>query len=183
MDPRRHSFDPARLYARGMRGQVRTALQMWPSLHAHLCDVVRQVAPHRALEVGAGTRPVTAGVPFRVSLDVAPALLAGLGEHRVVGDVRRCPLRPDSFDLAVAADVLTHVPPGERAAVLRTLTHLAPRLLLLVNTRGPGAECVGGESIADTLRVLDEAGLVSQCDEIPFAMPGGEVWRYAVVLG
>ncbi len=175
-------FEPARLYARGFHGQVQTCLQLFPHLRAHLERIVAEVAPRWALEVGAGDRPLIGGVAQRVFLDVAPALLRSLDGLRVLADLRACPLRPGRFDLVVAADVLTHIPPSERPDALAALARLAPRLLLLLNGAGAKGFSASAESIGDTVRWLEARRSRVQCDEFTMQLPSGLERRYAIVF-
>jgi hypothetical protein len=183
MEPADRWFDPASLYAEGFTGQATTALRMFPLLRQHLRQLVAEVRPRRALEVGPGDRALISQVPHRVYLDVARTFLEALDGQRVLGDALACPFGADTFDLVVAADVLTHVPADRRAAALAEFARLAPRVLLFVNAAGAAEVRHSGERIDDTEGALAALGMQVQRDDIPFTFPSGDVRRYATLLG
>jgi len=95
-------------------------------------DAVAEVAPGRVLEVGGGPGELSARIATEldcevVMLDVAPRMVElaqGRGVDARVGDVQELPFPDASFDCAVAAWMLFHVPEldrglGELARVLR----------------------------------------------------------------
>jgi len=85
-------------------------------------DVVAEVAPRRVLEVGGGPGELSARIAMElgcevVMLDVAPRmaeLARGRGVDARVGDVQELPFPDGSFDCAVAAWMLFHVPDLDR---------------------------------------------------------------------
>jgi hypothetical protein len=127
--------EPAALYAHGYPASLTSALRVFEPVRAGIEDMVRAAAPERALEVGPGDRPVIAGTAHPVYLDVSAAFLRPLAGERVQGDLRRPPFRAGAFDLAVANDVLTHVPPADRLQAVAALADLAPRLVIFTPGR------------------------------------------------
>lgn len=103
-------------------------------LYDRLADVLLDHAPGpvegaAVLDAGAGTGAAgdaawVRGAARVVGVDVAPAMLVPGG---IAADLRRLPFRDRSFDLAVAAFSLGHVPDPERA--VRELRRAAPALL------------------------------------------------------
>lgn len=105
--------------------------RIYDVLAEHLVDGLAVTAADVALDVGAGTGAATRHLRRRgatvVPLDVAHGMLAAGGESSscaVVGDARRLPFADGSFDVAVAAFSLNHVPDpvialGEVRRVLR----------------------------------------------------------------
>ncbi|MEK6971117.1 MAG: class I SAM-dependent methyltransferase [archaeon] len=104
-----------------------------------------------ALEIGPGSAPVIAHLPFRESyyLERSPAIAHQLAKesigkkknaktiaHFIVGDVQRLPFSKQArFDLVVMNEVLTHIPPGKRAKVLAHMASRANALLLVERPR------------------------------------------------
>jgi hypothetical protein len=126
-----HWFDPPAFYAEGYPPKISSALKVHPEIRATLQSLVVRINPGRALEIGPGDRPVIGSVRRAVYVDLVPRFLKPLEGMRVVADARRLPFRPNSFDLVVLADVLTHVPPPERDHVLRQALPLAPRIVIV----------------------------------------------------
>jgi SAM-dependent methyltransferase len=85
-------------------------------------EAVREVEPRRVLEVGGGPGELAARVRNElgaevVMLDVAPRMVQlarGKGVDAVVGDVQELPFADESFDCAIAAWMLYHVPDIDR---------------------------------------------------------------------
>jgi ubiquinone/menaquinone biosynthesis C-methylase UbiE len=114
----------------------------WPQDVA--LDAIKERAPMRLLEVGAGTGGFAARCASElgcdvVALDSARAMVAAsrdAGVESVLGDVRYLPFADGTFDVCVAAWMLYHVQEpdtalGELARVLRT----PGRLVAITNGR------------------------------------------------
>jgi SAM-dependent methyltransferase len=95
-------------------------------------EAVREVRPARVLEVGGGPGELSARIAAEVGaevvmIDISPRMVElarGRGVDARVGDVQALPFDDGSFDCAVAAWMLFHVPDldhglGELARVLR----------------------------------------------------------------
>ncbi len=129
MDPTRW-FRPDRLFEGGYPAGISSALRSLAAVRAAVLDEVARAAPRRALEVGPGDAPLLADVAGAVYLDVVARFLAAVRGPRVLGDVRRAPFRDATFDLVVASDVFTHIPPDERAGAVGELVRVARRVLI-----------------------------------------------------
>ena len=105
-------------------------------------EAVAEVAPERVLEVGGGPGELAARIASElgcevVMLDVAPRMVE-LAQRRGVdarvGDVQDLPFADGSFDCAVAAWMLFHVPDLERGlAELRRVLRPGGRLVAVTN--------------------------------------------------
>jgi SAM-dependent methyltransferase len=137
-------FDPARLFAAGYPPGITSALRVIPAVRAALDEEIGLLAPRRGLEVGPGDAPLLAGAGT-VYVDVVPRFLAALTGARLVADLRALPFPDRLFDLAVAADVLTHVAPPARPAALAELARVA-RAVLVFNPE-PGTPEVDGSAV------------------------------------
>jgi ubiquinone/menaquinone biosynthesis C-methylase UbiE len=85
-------------------------------------SLIGDVRGRRVLDLGAGTGhyafwAMAHGARSAVALDFAREMLAGAPRPAVVADATRLPFRDGSFDLVVAALLLSFV--GDRAALLR----------------------------------------------------------------
>jgi SAM-dependent methyltransferase len=86
-------------------------------------EAVAEVAPRRYLEVGCGPGELAARVHGElaadvVAVDISPRMVdlaRGRGVDARVGDVQSLPFDDESFDCAVAAWMLYHVPDVDRA--------------------------------------------------------------------
>ena len=115
-------------------------------------EAVAELGPARVLEVGGGPGELSARIAKElgcdvVMLDVAPRMVElarGLGVDARVGDVQDLPYEDESFDCAVAAWMLFHVPDLDRG-----LSELA-RVLR------PGGRLVAVTNSQDHLRELRE---------------------------
>ncbi|RME73106.1 MAG: class I SAM-dependent methyltransferase [Planctomycetota bacterium] len=131
-------FRPRALYRRGYPAELTSALQLLPPVRALVQRAVDEIGARYVLEVGPGRCPVARG-PDVLYLDVSESILAALGTRAVVGDVRALPFADGMFDLALACDVLTHVPPAERERALSELCRVAPRVVVFQPEPGGGA--------------------------------------------
>jgi hypothetical protein len=104
------------------------------------------------LEIGPGDAPLTDGLPGVTYIDIAPVFLRKLAGPRVVADLFNAPFLPESFDLVVASDVLTHIRPSRRHAALARIAELG-RHALLFNPE-PGTLQVA-DSPSPTRPILD----------------------------
>lgn len=146
-DPFAAWFEARRLY--GDRGEyplaISSALRLMPQLLSEVRRAVEALAPERALEVGPGDCETIGGAPFRAYVDLVAGFLRGKSGARVLGDVRRLPLKTGAFDLAVANDVFTHVAPADRAAAIAELARVASRVLIF--NPEPGTSEVAGSAV------------------------------------
>ncbi len=122
-------YAPRRLYAAGYPAALTSALQVFPAIHARLRSIVRELDPDTILEVGPGNRPIAEG-PKVTYLDLSHALLRRLSGARVEADLLACPFVDHAFDLAIAADVLTHVPAAHHPRAIDELARIARHLLI-----------------------------------------------------
>ncbi len=175
-------FNPRRLYQEGFPAGLTSALQVFEPLRTRLKKLVASLEPGFALEVGPGDRPILDPGPGTCYLDVSNHLLRQLNGARVEGDLVHAPFPDDMFDLVVAADVFSHVRPGERLAALRELTRLAPSAILF--NPEPGNEPfrsapVSSEDLTNLLRSLG-----CEVSGWPVQMPAGDlgVFRFGLLL-
>jgi ubiquinone/menaquinone biosynthesis C-methylase UbiE len=140
-------FEPRRLFGEAGRypGAVSSALRVLPGLLEEVRRTVAALAPRRALEIGPGDAEAIAAAASRVYVDLVPGFLRGKRGACVLGDVRALPLRADAFDLAVANDVFTHVPPADRPAAIRELARVARRIVIF--NPEPGTREVAGSAV------------------------------------
>ncbi|GIW72727.1 MAG: hypothetical protein KatS3mg102_2269 [Planctomycetota bacterium] len=152
---------------------------MLPGLYRRLQELVAALGARYVLEIGPGNRPLVRG-PGVTYLDVSHALLLPLGGQRVEGDLLAAPFLDGVFDLVIAADVLTHVPPARRAAAIDELRRLAPQLLLFHPEPGGGALAppLGAEELAALVRAR---GL--EVELWPVHLPGPRgLLRFGILL-
>jgi SAM-dependent methyltransferase len=115
-------------------------------------QAVAEVAPRRVVEVGCGPGELAARVARELGAEVVAfdtsermvALARGRGVDARLGDVQALPLPDASFDCAVAAWMLYHVPDVDRA------------LAELARVLRPGARLVAVTNGLDHLRELRE---------------------------
>ena len=134
-------------------------------------DAVAEVAPGRVLEVGCGPGELAARIRDElgadvVAVDVSPRMVE-LARRRDldarVGDVQELPFAAGTFDCAVAAWMLYHVPDPERA------------LGELARVLGPGGRLVAVTNAPDHLRELRALlGLPTDRAAHPFSAANGE---------
>jgi len=134
-------------------------------------DAVAEVAPGRVLEVGCGPGELAARIRDElgadvVAVDVSPRMVE-LARRRDldarVGDVQELPFAAGTFDCAVAAWMLYHVPDPDRA------------LGELARVLGPGGRLVAVTNAPDHLRELRALlGLPTDRAAHPFSAANGE---------
>lgn len=183
-------FDRRLIALRRERAAERVA-QVAPILDAaaallldRLDDTTRRFT--RALDLGGrgAVAPLlrARGVPFIVSMDLAPAMAARAGGLALVGDEEWLPVAPGSFDLIVA-NLSLHAVNDLPGALIQLRRALAPDGLFLASLPGFGtlqglrealaaaeAETRGGVSprIAPFAELRDLAGLLQRAG---FALP------------
>jgi len=134
-------------------------------------DAVAEVAPGCVLEVGCGPGELAARIRDElgadvVAVDISPRMVE-LARRRDldarVGDVQELPFAAGTFDCAVAAWMLYHVPDPERA------------LGELARVLGPGGRLVAVTNAPDHLRELRTLlGLPTDRAAHPFSAANGE---------
>jgi hypothetical protein len=172
-----HWFEPRRLFAEGYPKGVTSALKALPDLAWEIQRIVVGINPRRALEVGPGDRPVIGSVRGAFYLDLVPRFLARLDGRKVIGDAREAPFKPGSFDLVVASDLFTHVPPKERALALAELTALAPRVLIFNPAEGTPEVKASPVATDEIIAALEDEGF--EVERRDFAARVTEVARGA----
>jgi hypothetical protein len=178
-----HWFEPAKLFADGYPKRVSSALKVFPDLAFELQRIIVQIAPRRALEVGPGDRPVIGSVRGAFYLDVVPRFLKRIDAgRRVVGDVREAPFKRGSFDLVVAADLLTHIVPRERVLALGQLLLLAPRILIFNPEAGTPEVRTSPVSTDEIVQHLEDEGFELERRDFVAPAPGG-VYRMVLLYG
>ncbi len=131
-------FDPARLFDRGYPDGLTSALRALPGVRQTVREEILGFGARSVLEIGPGDAPVADGIEGAVFLDIAPGFLARLAGPRVVADLFHAPFRAGTFDLVVASDVLTHIPPRQRRRALARIVELGRDLLLFNPEPGTG---------------------------------------------
>jgi len=134
-------------------------------------DAVAEVAPGCVLEVGCGPGELAARIRDELGADVVAVdisqrmveLARRRGLDARVGDVQELPFAAGTFDCAVAAWMLYHVPDPERA------------LGELARVLGPGGRLVAVTNAPDHLRELRALlGLPTDRAAHPFSAANGE---------
>jgi SAM-dependent methyltransferase len=136
---------PARAVARRLTGRL--GLNHLVRL-APVVELVREAGGREVLDAGSGSAGVAPwlGGDWEVTAvdtsfdDYGAATGRRVAAHRaVVGDVRQLPFEDRSFDVAVAVDLLEHVPPADRPVALRELARVARRRVVVACPAGEAA--------------------------------------------
>src|SRR5215468_3960128 len=164
-------LDPERMFLRGYPDGVSSALRELPDLRAAVRAEIRALAPRSALEVGPGDAPLIGDVPVRCFLDVVRHFLAPHAGCAVRADAAALPFADSAFELALAGDVLAHLSPEKRLAVIVELARVAPTVLLV----NPEPQIVGlpdhRAPTAPLLARLEELGFTSRTQRFLAWMP------------
>jgi len=145
-----------------------------PDVHVLVLEALAEMSPARVLEVGSGKGELAERIARELGADVVAVdqsermveLTRARGVEAIVGDVQALPFEDASFDAAVAAWMLYHVPDvdlatSELAGVLRSsgrlvaVTNSASNLLELWSLVGEGPKqhyAFGRENGEEVLR-------------------------------
>jgi hypothetical protein len=167
-------FDPRRLFDEGYPPGITSALRALPTVRQAVREELAAAAGGRILEIGPGDAPVADGLPGAVFMDVAPAFLAPLAGPRVLGDLFDPPFAPRTFDLVVAADVLTHVRPARRAEALARIADLGGDLLLFNPEPGTSTVADSPSPSRPLLAFLEARGYATRARRFVASTPGGD---------
>jgi SAM-dependent methyltransferase len=157
--------------ARFLRRRAAFAHATGPSALDTVFDAVAEVGPRRYLEVGCGPGEMAARVQAELGAEVVAVdisarmveLARSLGVDARVGDVQELPLEDASFDCAVAAWMLYHVPDLDRG------------LAELARVVRPGGRLVSATNSVDNMRELwDLVGRDRRSEPIRFFSESGE---------
>jgi hypothetical protein len=167
-------FTPRLLFDEGYPAGITSALRALPAVRAAVRDEVRASRARLVLEIGPGDAPVADGAPGAMFMDITRRFLRTLDGPRVQADLFAAPFAPGTFDLVVAADVLTHVRPGARHAALAAMSELG-RDMLYINPE-PGTARVADSPVRTRVLTLffEERGFTVQSRKFVAATPGGE---------
>jgi SAM-dependent methyltransferase len=124
--------------------------------------LIVQAAPEggSVLDVGSGTHGITAllGDDFQTTVldadftDYGAATRVNAGAaNRVTGDVRALPFANHRFDIAVAIDLLEHVPAGDRVRAVSEICRVAERRVVIAFPSGEDA-IAADRRLAEDLR-------------------------------
>lgn len=136
---------PARALARRLAGRL--GLNHLVRL-APVVELVREAGGREVLDAGSGSAGVAPwlGADWEVtaidtSFDDYGAHDANrvAARHAIVGDVRDLPFGDRSFDVAVAVDLLEHVPSADRLVALREIARVTRRRVVVACPSGPAA--------------------------------------------
>jgi SAM-dependent methyltransferase len=114
-----------------------------PDARDIVLDALREISPSRVLEVGPGKGELAERIAQELDADVVAVdqsermveLTRGRGVEALVGDVQSLPFENGTFDGAVAAWMLYHVPDVDRAvAELARVIRPAGRLVAVTNS-------------------------------------------------
>jgi hypothetical protein len=124
-------------------------------------ELIAQAAPHcgSVLDIGSGSHGITnlLGDGFQTTLldadftDYGASTGGASGADRVTGDVRELPFGDRAFDVAVAIDMLEHVPAGDRAQAVAEICRVAERLAVIAVPSGEEA-LAADRRLAEALR-------------------------------
>jgi SAM-dependent methyltransferase len=136
---------PARAVARRLTGRL--GLNHLVRL-APVVELVREAGGREVLDAGSGSAGVAPWLgdcwevtAVDTSFDDYGAATGGrvAAARAVVGDVRELPFEDRSFDVAVAVDLLEHVPPADRPVALCELARVARRRVVVACPAGQAA--------------------------------------------
>jgi SAM-dependent methyltransferase len=157
--------------ARFLRRRAAFAHATGPSALDTVFDAVAEVAPRRYLEVGCGPGDMAARVQAELGAEVVAVdisarmveLARGLGVDARIGDVQELPFDDGSFDCALAAWMLYHVPDLDRG------------LGELARVLGSGGRLVSATNSVDNMRELwDLVGRDRKSEPVRFFSENGE---------
>lgn len=161
-------------------------------------ELIAQAAPQggSVLDIGSGSRGITnlLGARFHTTLldadftDYGAAAEDAAGANAVRGDVRALPFGDRAFDVAVAIDLLEHVPALDRAQAVAEICRVADRLAVIAAPSGQEA-LIADRRLADALRTkrrpvppwLDEHlehGFPERSEIVAAASPFGAVRQF-----
>ena len=144
--------------------------------------LIEELGPTEVLDVGSGSagvagwlRPAWRVTAVDRSFDqaVAPPAPYREGARLVPGDARKLPFEDGAFDVAVALDVLEHIPPADRDRVIAELVRVARRRVIVAGPAGPAAQA-SDNRLADGLRArgLDPPGWLAEHERHGLPAPG-----------
>ncbi len=157
--------------ARFLKRRAAFAKATGPSAIETLFEAVAEAAPRTNLEVGCGPGELAARVARElaadvVAVDISPRMVelaCGIGVDARLGDVQELPFEDGSFDCAVAAWMLYHVPDLDRG------------LAELARVLRPGGRLVAATNSIDNMRELwDLAGRDRRKEQIRFFSENAE---------
>ncbi len=151
-------FDPKGMFASGYPEGITSALRALPQMREVVRDTVAALAPRVALEVGPGDAPTLEPGAGRVFADVVPRFLAPLGPRALLASVLALPFDTRSFDVVLAADILTHIPPAERPGAIAELMRVAATIVLFNPEPGTDGEEDSAVPTAPLVAQLEGAG-------------------------
>lgn len=124
-------------------------------------ELIAQAAPcgGSVLDIGSGSQGIThlLGDGFQTTsldadfTDYGAATGDARGTNRVTGDVRALPFGDRAFTVAVAIDLLEHVPTGDRAQAVAEICRVAERLAVIAVPSGAEA-LAADQRLAEALR-------------------------------
>ncbi len=167
-------FAPGKLFDDGYPAGLTSALRTLPGVRQAVRDEAWAAAARRVLEIGPGDAPVGDGLPGVVFMDIAPRFLRPLAGARVVGDLFQAPFAPGTFDLVIAADVLTHVRPARRDEAMARISELGRDLLLFNPEPGTGQVAESPSPTQPLIGFLEGRGYALRTRKFVAATPGGD---------
>jgi hypothetical protein len=128
---------------------------------APVLELIAQAAPRggSVLDIGSGSLGIInlLGDRFRTTLldanftDYGASAGAASGANQVRGDVRALPFGDGAFDVAVAIDLLEHVPAADRLQAVAEICRVAERLAVIAVPAGEAA-LAADRRLAEALR-------------------------------
>lgn len=85
------------------------------------------------LEVGCGDGRVSRRVDWKVKLiglDIAWGKISDYPNKKIIGDIAKLPIKPNSFDMVLACEVLEHLPERTLFSVLQEMVRVTKRYIL-----------------------------------------------------